>query len=307
MIDKFIIFGHGKRVRENIIPALKIINPDINYKTYTKSGKYLDGYVYRETKKFKEFKLQEDFKNYIISVPPNNTLECLKKINTLVNRDDINIFIDTPVHKNLNSFKKINNICVLEDIKFLPWLKYFQENNLDIESVILNRCGYEYHGVALAKQLINEKIVNSKRSYRKNLTKTAIKFKNQKYVEIISPRNYLNGFIKVKSINNKEIIIGNKEISKSFNSSNVIFLEEIMDFSNDLLFKNLLSINPELKFDPSNFIASMEIFKVIGLSNLIKKFVDENYINTSINQSFEEQHIANKNKNLIRFKKILNL
>ena len=33
------------------------------------------------------------------------------------------------------------------------------ENNLDIESVILNRCGYEYHGVALAKQLINEKII----------------------------------------------------------------------------------------------------------------------------------------------------
>lgn len=307
MIDKFIIFGHGKRVRENIIPALKIINPNVNYETYTKSGKYLDGYVYRETKKFKEFKIQAHFKNYIVSVPPSNTLECLEKINTLVNRDDINIFIDTPVHRNLNSLKKINNICVLEDIKFLPWLKYFQENNFDIASVILNRCGYEYHGVALAKQLINEKIVNSKRSYRKNLTKTTINFKNQKYAEIISPRNYLNGFIKVESIDNKEIIIGNKEISNSFNSSNVIFLEEIIDFSNDPLFKNLLRINPELKFDPSNFIASMEIFKVIGLSNLIKKFVNENYINTSINQSFEEQHMANKNKNLIRFKKILNL
>ena len=107
----------------------------------------------------------------------------------------------------------------------------------------------------------------------------------------------------MKSIDNKEIIIGNKEISNSFNSSNVIFLEEILDFSNDPLVKHFLRINPELKFDPSNFIASMETFKVIGLSNLIKKFVDENYINTSINQSFEEQHIANKNKNLIRFKK----
>ena len=307
MIDKFIIFGHGKRVRENIIPALKIISPNVNYETYTKSGKCLDGYVYRETKKFKEFKIQEHFKNYIISVPPNNTLECLEKINTLVNRDDINIFIDTPVHRNLNSFKKINNICVLEDIKFLPWLRYFQENNFDIASVILNRCGYEYHGVALAKQLINMKIVNAKRSYRKNLTKTTINFRNQKYVEIISPRNYLNGFIKVESIDNKEIIIGNKEISNSFNSSNAVFLEEIIDFSNDPLFKNLLRINPELKFDPSNFIASMEIFKIIGLSSLIKKFINENYINTSIDQSFEEQHIANKNKNLIRFKKILNL
>ena len=307
MIDKFIIFGHGKRVRENIIPALKIISPNVNYETYTKSGKYLDGYVYRETKKFKEFKIQEHFKNYIISVPPNNTLECLEKINTLVNRDDINIFIDTPVHRNLNSFKKINNICVLEDIKFLPWLRYFQESNFDIASVILNRCGYEYHGVALAKQLINMKIVSAKRSYRKNLTKTTINFRNQKYVEIISPRNYLNGFIKVESIDNKEIIIGNKEISNSFNSSNAVFLEEIIDFSNDPLFKNLLRINPELKFDPSNFIASMEIFKIIGLSSLIKKFINENYINTSIDQSFEEQHIANKNKNLIRFKKILNL
>ena len=307
MIDKFIIFGHGKRVRENVIPALKIINPNVKYETYTKSGKYLDGYVYRETKKFKEFKIQEDFKNYIISVPPENTLECLKKIKTLVNRDDINIFIDTPVHRNLNSFKKVNNICVLEDIKFLPWLNYFQENNFDIESVILNRCGYEYHGVALAKQLINEKIINSKRSYRKNLTKTTINFKNQKYVEIISPRDYLYGFIKVISTDSKEIIIGNKETSNSFHSSNIIFLEEIINFSNAPLFKNLLHINPELKLDSSNFIASMEIFKVIGLSNLIKKFINENYTNTSINQSFEEQHISNKNKNLIRFKKILNL
>ena len=230
-----------------------------------------------------------------------------RKNKHIINRDDINIFIDTPVHKNLNSFKKINNICVLEDIKFLPWLRYFQENNFDIASVILNRCGYEYHGVALAKQLINMKIVNAKRSYRKNLTKTTINFRNQKYVEIISPRNYLNGFIKVESIDNKEIIIRNKEISNSFNSSNAVFLEEIIDFRNDPLFKNLLRINPELKFDPSNFIASMEIFKIIGLSSLIKKFINENYINTSIDQSFEEQHIANKNKNLIKFKKILNL
>ena len=45
MINKFIIFGHGKRVRENIIPALKNINPYVDYETYTKSGKYLDGYV----------------------------------------------------------------------------------------------------------------------------------------------------------------------------------------------------------------------------------------------------------------------
>lgn len=307
MIDKFIIFGHGKRVRENIIPALKNINPNVDYETYTKSGKYLDGYVYRETKKFKEFKIQEDFKNYIISVPPKNTLECLKKINTLVNRDDINIFIDTPVHKNLKSYKKINNICVLEDIKFLPWLNYFQENNYDIESVILNRCGYEYHGIALAKQLINEKIINSKRSYRKKLTKTTINFKNQKYVEIISPRNYLNGFIQVKSTNNPEVIIGNKEIANAAHSKNVILLEEMINISNDSLVKNLMNINPKLKFYPSNFIASMEILKVVGLSNLIKKFINENYINTSINQSFEEQHIAIKNKNLIRFEKILNL
>lgn len=307
MINKFIIFGHGKRVRENIIPALKNINPYVDYETYTKSGKYLDGYVYRETKKFKDFKIHEDFKNYIISVPPKNTFECLEKINTLLNRDDINIFIDTPVHKNLTSFKKINNICVLEDIKFLPWLNYFQENNFDIESVILNRCGYEYHGIALAKQLINEKIINSKRSYRKNIIKTTISFKNQKYVEITSPRNYLNGFIQVKSTNKPEIIIGNKEMANASRSSNVVFLEEILNFKDDSLVKNLRNINPELKFDPSNFIASMEIFKVAGLSNLINKFINENYINTSIDQSFEEQNIASKNKNLIRFKKILNI
>ena len=56
MIDKFIIFGHGRRVRENIIPALKNLNTNINYQTYTKSGKYLDGYVYRETKSLRNLK-----------------------------------------------------------------------------------------------------------------------------------------------------------------------------------------------------------------------------------------------------------
>ena len=55
MINKFIIFGHGKRVRENIIPALKNINPYVDYETYTKSGKF-DGYVYEETKKLKILK-----------------------------------------------------------------------------------------------------------------------------------------------------------------------------------------------------------------------------------------------------------
>ena len=68
MINKFIIFGHGKRVRENIIPALKNINPYVDYETYTKSGKYLDGYVYRETKKFKDLgNLQTNMKPQMIS------------------------------------------------------------------------------------------------------------------------------------------------------------------------------------------------------------------------------------------------
>ena len=111
----------------------------------------------------------------------------------------------------------------------------------------------------------------------------------------------------MKSTNKPEIIIGNKEMANASSSSNVVFLEEILNFKDDSLVKNLRNINPELKFDPSNFIASMEIFKVAGLSNLINKFINENYINTSIDQSFEEQNIASKNKNLIRFKKILNI
>ena len=62
MIDNFVIFGHGKRVVENIIPALKSLNPNIKYTTYTKTGKYVDGYVDRETKKFKDFEISESIK-----------------------------------------------------------------------------------------------------------------------------------------------------------------------------------------------------------------------------------------------------
>jgi len=49
----------------------------------------------------------------------------------------------------------------------------------------------------------------------------------------------------------------------------------------------------------------MEVFKVAGLTKLIKDYINTNALNTSIRDSVEEQHISSKNKNLIRAKKLL--
>ncbi len=305
MIDNFVIFGHGKRVVENIIPALKSLNPNIKYTTYTKTGKYVDGYVYRETKKFKDFEISESIKNYIISVPPENTTNCINKIKELVNSKDINIFIDTPVHKNLHVYKDSSNISVLEDIKFLPWLDYFQDNKIVIKSVLLNQSGYEYHGVALAKQLIQEKVINSKRLFKNDLIKTTIKFENFKHVEILSPRNYKHGSIEIETINSEKYILGNKNLYPGFLNQDVIFLEDILDFQNDESIESLEKFNSNLKINPLNFVASMEVFKVAGLSRLFKDHIYTKNSKTTIRESIEEQNIASKNKNFIRAKKLL--
>tara|TARA_X000001036_G_C20671404_1_gene802606 strand:+ start:546 stop:1460 length:915 start_codon:yes stop_codon:yes gene_type:complete len=302
MIDNFIIFGHGKRVRENIIPALKLLNQDIKYKTFSKNGRYLDGLVYRETNNLNTFKVDGEFRNYIISVPPSNTLECLEKINKLVDSENINIFIDTPVSKSLKRYKNANNICVLEDIKFIPWIDYFKENKIDIKSIKLNQSGYEYHGIALAKTIIDEPVLSSRRIFKNNVDKTFIQFSNKKSAEIINPRAYEYGSIQIETSNHGEFFLGNK---RNIDKERFKILEEVYNLEQSNEIKELLSLNKNLKIFFNNYVKSMEVMKIVGLSRLINKFCLSNMSFTTITDSYEEQHISNKNNVSLRLKKII--
>ncbi len=302
MIDKFVIFGHGKRVRENIIPALKLLNEKIEYKTFTKNGRYLDGLVYRETNDLNAFQVDHKYKNYIISVPPSSTIDCLEKIITLLNAKNIKIFIDTPVNKTIKKYIGVNNLCVLEDIKFLPWIDYFKNNRIEIGSIRLIHSGYEYHGIALTKALIGEKILSSKRIHKNNTEKTLIKFANNKFAEIINPRAYEYGSIQIETLNHGEFFLGNK---KNIPSKKSKILEDIYSLKTNDEIIRLLNINKDLSIDLDNYVKSMEVMKIVGLSRLIKNFCLTNSSSTTIADSFEEQGISNKNNISLRLKKII--
>ena len=86
--------------------------------------------------------------------------------------------LDTPITREINKFTKKYDIKVMEDIIFLPFIKIIKDY-APINQIIMMYSGYEYHGLAFVKNLI-DKILHAKRTRNSERDDVLIKFKTNK-------------------------------------------------------------------------------------------------------------------------------
>ena len=272
-MHKVLIFGAGPRTKRTILPALSIVNPDIKIEFVTLSGKQFVSEDI-ESNCFKFGSEIIDYSNYdliLISVPPAQVSKILESIG---NVNNYKILIDTPVTRDVYLNARKTNVKVMQDIKFLPFLDLVQKYG-NINNVLMRFSGYEYHGVALAKHLIDTKVVKSKRYRNSERDELLIYFDKNKKVIIKNPRNYDIGYIEINYQNNEKLVIGNKSTYKDFeNSSRYVDGEDLITKDKDFQ-KQIHPLNN--KINSTNFIESIHSFKLLGLSTMFFEAFNDGY------------------------------
>ena len=288
-MPKVLIFGAGLRTRDTILPALSLATSNFDVEFVTLSGNQMAS----ENNKKHCFKFgfsDIDYSIYdliLISVPQ---AQVCKVIDSIGDVHKNKIMIDTPVTRDIYLRAKNTPIKVMEDIVFLPFndlVKKFGE----IGNIVMRYSGYQYHGVALAKYLINYKVVKSKSIRNIERDEILIYFANNKKVEIKNPRNYKKGYIEVIYESGEKLIIGNKNTYEKFeNSSKYIDGENL--FLQDEGFKE--KIQPIIKkINKNNFIETIHDFKLLGLSNMFYRAFNNSYEDLpSVSSCYEDYKIT---------------
>ena len=177
-MNNSLIIGFGKRVKNTVIPALKMIN-DGNIYVYSRIFEK----IILEKNKYEIEPLKEIDNNFLkninrifICTPNEIFLNIVQKISKFtVNK--INLYIDTPLIPKIANIKiekykrNFKNIFVLEDFYFNPLNeiinKIIKDNNLDsIKKIEYINSGHSYHSLAQSRYLLNKSSVYF--AYKKN-------------------------------------------------------------------------------------------------------------------------------------------
>jgi hypothetical protein len=118
----------------------------------------------------------------------------------------VELLLETPVvlFKHLYHARRVRpfrRVSVTEDISALPWLELVrrltaQDGELGpARRAELDRSGYAYHGVALAKALLSERVRSASRRRRGGIEVRELHFARGGEAHWTSPRDYSVGFI----------------------------------------------------------------------------------------------------------------
>jgi hypothetical protein len=178
---RILIIGSGHRVQEAIIPV--ILNRKDKFDLvgiYSRTAKTLDALGVALKVETLDQLSQNVLSETDLIYSAVETLATPTIIAKLMefNISQIDLLLDTPgLHVKhigmVNQLRKFRHCWVAEDIPMLPWLdtitKAQDHHKLgDIKSITLDRCGWEYHGVALCKTLLsNRKLISSRKSKSK--------------------------------------------------------------------------------------------------------------------------------------------
>lgn len=288
-MSKVLIFGAGPRTKRTILPALTIVDPNFEVDFVTLSGKqYASEDINIECIKFGSKNIQySEYDLIIISVPPPQVNKILNLIEDL---DTHKIMIDTPVIREVFLSAKNTSIKVMQDIKYLPFLDILQQRG-EIVAVLMRFSGYEYHGVALARHLIDTKYLSSKRYRNSQRDELLIYFDKNKKVEIKNPRDYKIGYIEICYSSGEVLVIGNKNTYTLFNKESTYINGENLLNKNQSFTLQIQQMHD--KINTTNFIESIHSFKLLGLSTMFSKALFGNYDELpSITSCYEDYKIT---------------
>ncbi|KQY22546.1 GMC oxidoreductase [Rhizobium sp. Root482] len=196
----FIIIGAGRRVREDVLPALeRLIGRAYVSGIYATSKSAVVGlddvYDVEPISSLNAEALAPSQFIYV-AVPPKKLASILSRL-TEFDCSDKTLVVDTPTlrNKELDAlYSRFLKVAVAEDSAYLPWIKLLTNKYAPIERVEFDRSAYAYHAVALAKTILAnggarpvvKKTAGSKR------TKT-FHFDNGRTSKLIGPRDYKSG------------------------------------------------------------------------------------------------------------------
>ena len=232
-MNNSLIIGFGKRVKNTVIPALKMIN-DGNIYVYSRIFEK----IILEKNKYEIEPVNEidgdilkNINRIFICTPNEIFLNIVQKISKFA-VNNINLYIDTPLIPKISNIKiekykqKFKNIFVLEDFYYNPLNeiinKIIKDNNLHfIKNIEYINSGHSYHSLAQSRYLLNKSSVYF--AYKKN---DILKFYLKKSQIVINGRRSETGFIIIET-SNKKIIINNQIYKSDFKIS-YIFKENII-------------------------------------------------------------------------------
>lgn len=232
-MNNSLIIGFGKRVKNTVIPALKIIDDGKIYvysrvfeKIVSEKNKY-------EIEPIKD--LTNDFirniKRIFICTPNEIFLNLVQKICEF-DVKNINLYIDTPILPKISNIKierynqNFKNIYVLEDFYFNPLNeiinKIVKNNNLkSIRKIEYINSGHSYHSLAQSRYLLNKSSV-----YFGNKRNNIIKFYLEDSKIVINGNRTETGYTIIETFD-KNIVINSKNHKSNF-KIDYIFNENII-------------------------------------------------------------------------------
>jgi len=191
-VKQVIIFGAGRRVKEDVLPVfLSLRDSFLVYRIYARSKKVIafNGDIYK-VDKVEEVsnKIIETSEMIYIAVPPDKVNGVLKSL-TEYSCKHLTLIIDTPAAFTVDEslFKKV---YIAEDTTRLPWIDMVRKFSNKITRIVADKSLYRYHGTALV------------RVFSQDFIRIGIMFR--KYVFMWSgslvacvkePRNYNDGHI----------------------------------------------------------------------------------------------------------------
>ena len=196
----FVIIGAGRRVREDVLPAVERLNGRAYvsgiYATSKSAVVGLDDIYDVEPLSRLNTEALASSQFIYVAVPPKKLTSILSRL-TEFNCSDKTLVVDTPTlrNKELDAlYSKFLKVAVAEDSAYLPWIKLLTNKYAPIERVEFDRSAYAYHAVALAKTILAnggarpvvKKSVGNKRT-------TTFHFDNGRTTKLIGPRDYKSG------------------------------------------------------------------------------------------------------------------
>ncbi|QRM45488.1 GMC oxidoreductase [Rhizobium sp. BG4] len=199
--DHAIVIGAGRRVREDVIPALEAIESIEIDKVYSTGLNAVFGerecYETASLESLTADQLQQATLVYI-AVPPAQLERVLAQV-TKSSVRHISLIIDTPAvdtPRIKSELAKFRQAVLGEDSVLLPWIDALPSE--PVRAVRMQRSGYRYHAAALARALVGRgelAKIKTTSGKRDNMT---IAFADTATATIIGPRNYRTGTLELE-------------------------------------------------------------------------------------------------------------
>ncbi|CCF00782.1 FAD dependent oxidoreductase (plasmid) [Sinorhizobium fredii HH103] len=207
-----LIVGAGRRVSEDIVPAVESLAPGAHIKGIYATKRNV---VFGPTATHEVFPLRELSEETIassrlvyVAVPPEKLQSVLAKFLDY-SCEHLSLVVETPAVDAATvdgAYAHFGNVIVAEDSAYLPWLDLLTGQGRVVRADF-DRSGYRYHATAIARALASDS--NNKRpriaSMRGRKDDIEVRFDGGLAVRIRGPRDYDNGRMSFQTLSGRSV------------------------------------------------------------------------------------------------------